>query len=73
MTLETYHINSLQDYHDLIRGETDHRSLLRGHKKKEGYDLIPSVGRYVEKFEDLGYNKDDLFQKEKKMFDLFMM
>lgn len=66
-----YNINSLYGFIELISREFDYGFIYRGVENIEKHLLIPSIGRYLDKYIENGLDKSRLLKDESDAFRIF--
>lgn len=69
--MEEIKIKNIEHYFEIALKQCPNGSFFRGHPSLS-YKLIPSVGRYWDKFEELGHNYDYFLEIEKTSFQMFL-
>lgn len=68
--IKEYQVSSFYDFDKIIETKACYGLLYRGVTDKN-YELIPSIGRYLPHFVELGMTKYNLFEKELDMMRIF--
>lgn len=69
--MQEYDVENLNQFVDLICRNFDYGHIYRGVENIEEHLLIPSVGRYLEKYIECGFNKERLLVDESNAFRIF--
>jgi len=63
-------VNSFSEYHEFVESHFQRDSLYRG-VRDANFELVPSVGRYLNAFEEQGFNKAELLKREREALNAF--